>query len=262
MNPLASALYEGVVTHARTRPKRHHLSYRVYSLLFDLDELATLDRRLRFFSLDRFNLVSLHTRDHGDGSDTPLRAQVAARLAEAGIDAPGPVRMLCYPRVLGTQFNPLSTYFCHRADGTLAAMLYEVHNTFGQRHTYLIPVADPAARPLRQRCGKDFYVSPFMGMDMRYDFAVRPPEANVSVTVRGSDEAGTLIAANFTGARRALSDGALLSAFVRYPLLTAKVFGGIHWEALKLVLKGIRLHDRPPPPARPVTVVRTAPGLG
>lgn len=253
---LRSAIYRGRVTHARTRPRRHALAYRVYTMLFDLDELDTLARRFRWFSVDRFNLLAFYGRDHGDGSGRPLKAQVEAHLTAAGIAAGGRIAVLCYPRVLGCVFNPLSTYFCHRPDGTLAAVLYEVNNTFGQRHSYLVEVDDPAARPIRQGCGKVFHVSPFMAMDMRYDFALQPPEDHVSVTVRGSDAAGTLITANFTGTREELSDRALLATFLRHPLLTLKVVGGIHWEALKLVAKGIGLHGRPAPPADAVTVTR------
>ncbi len=250
-----SALYVGQVAHARARPRRHRLSYRLYSMLFDLDELPALSRRLRLFGHNRFALLSFHDRDHGDGSATPLRAQIDARLAEAGIAAGGRIAVLCYPRVLGTAFNPLSTFFCHRPDGRLAAILYEVNNTFGQRHSYLIPV-DSDAVPVRQSCAKAFYVSPFMAMDLRYDFTVRPPAAEVSITVRGSDAEGTVITANFAGTRRDLSDAALLGAFLRHPLLTLKVLGGIHWEALKLLAKGLRLLPRPAPPAHAVTVVR------
>ncbi len=250
-----SALYPGRVTHARTRPRRHHLSYRLYSMLFDLDELPALSRRLRLFGHNRFALLSFHDSDHGDGSAVPLREQIEARLAEAGIAAGGRIAVLCYPRVLGTAFNPLSTFFCHRPDGGLAAILYEVNNTFGQRHSYLIPVESDAV-PVRQACAKGFYVSPFMAMDMHYDFTVRPPGSAVSITVRGSDAAGTVITANFTGQRRDLSDAALLGAFLRHPLLTLKVVGGIHWEALKLLAKGLRPRPRPAPPGHAVTVVR------
>lgn len=249
-----SALYPGRVTHARVRPRRHALSYRLYTMLFDLDELPALAARLRLFGHNRFNLLSFHERDHGDGSAVPLRAQIEAQLARAGIAAGGAIRVLCYPRVLGTAFNPLSTFFCHRPDGGLAAILYEVNNTFGQRHSYLIPVESDAV-PVRQSCAKGFYVSPFMAMDMRYDFLVRPPGEAVTVTVRGSDAEGTMITATFTGTRRELSDGALLATFLRHPLLTLKVVGGIHWEALKMLAKGLRLLPRPAPPAHAVTVV-------
>lgn len=249
-----SALYPGRVTHARLRPRRHRLSYRLYTMLFDLDELPALAASLRLFGHNRFNLLSFHDRDHGDGSPTPLRSQIEARLSGAGIAAGGAIRVLCYPRVLGTAFNPLSTFFCHRKDGSLAAILYEVNNTFGQRHSYLIPV-ETAVLPVRQSCAKAFYVSPFMAMDMTYDFTVHPPGEEVVVTVRASDAEGTVITASFAGTRRALSDGALLATFLRYPLLTLKVLGGIHWEALKLLAKGLRLRPRPPPPSHAVTVV-------
>lgn len=248
-----SALYPGRVTHARTRPRRHRLAYRVFTLLLDLDELPALHRRLRLFSAGRFNLMSFAATDHGDGSATPLRAQIEAHLAAAGIAAGGAIRVLCYPRVLGSVFNPLSTFFCHRPDGSLAAILYEVNNTFGERHSYLIPVEAPPGgaaanpdEPIRQSCPKAFRVSPFMAMAMTYHFTVRPPGAGVSVTVRGSDAEGTLITANFTGQRRPLTDRAILAAVLRHPLLAAKVVLGIHWEALKMLLKGLR-----PPPQRP-----------
>ena len=252
-----SALYPGLVTHARTRPRRHRLAYRVDTILLDLDELPGLHRRLRLFSAGRFNLMSFNERDHGDGSATPLRAQIESRLAAAGIAAGGAIRVQCYPRVLGTVFNPLSTFFCHRPNGDLAAILYEVNNTFGQRHSYLIPT-EGTAEPIRQTCAKTFHVSPFMDMTMTYDFTVHLPRDTVSVTVRGSDAEGTLITANFTGRRQPLTDGTILSTFLRHPLLTAKVVGGIHWEALKMVLKGLRLRPCPAPPATAVTVVRPA----
>ena len=244
MTALASGLYRGVVTHARTRPRRHHLSYHVYMMLFDLDELPTLATRFRLFAVNRFALLAFHERDHGDGT-TPLQTWVRTRLATAGISAPGPIRVLCYPRVLGGVFNPISTFFCHHTDGNLAAILYEVNNTFGQRHHYLIAAHDPQARPIRQHCAKALYVSPFMTMDMAYDFAVRPPDHSVSVTVRGRDAQGTLITANFTAERQELSNQTLLTTFLQHPLLALKILASIHWQALRLLAKGIRLTERP-----------------
>ena len=135
-----SAIYHGQVVHTRFRPVRHRLKHRLMWLLLDLDELPMLARRLRLFSLNRFNLVDFRDRDHGDGSSTALRAQIEAALASAGLEPDGgAIRVLCMPRVLGTVFNPLSVFFCHRADGRLRAMLYEVNNTFGDRHSYLHP---------------------------------------------------------------------------------------------------------------------------
>ena len=152
----ASGLYPGVVTHARLKPRKHALRYRIFMLLLDLDELEVLDRTLKFFSLKRFNLVSFDPTAHGDGSDTPLKAQVEAQLAAAGIAHGGPVRMLAMPRILGLGFNPITVFFCHRPDGALSAILYEVNNTFGERHSYLIPAND--APVVKQACEKGFYV--------------------------------------------------------------------------------------------------------
>ena len=141
--PSASALYFGTVVHARFRPKRHDLRYRVFAMLLDLDELEALGRTSRLFSHNRFNLFSFLDRDHGPGDGQPLRQWITGVLVDAGIDiGRGAIRVLCYPRILGYVFNPLSIYFCHRPDGSLAAVLYEVNNTFGQRHSYLLPVSE------------------------------------------------------------------------------------------------------------------------
>lgn len=155
---MASGLYPGVVSHTRIKPRRHALRYRIFMLLLDLDELDALDRGLKLFSLGRFNLTGFDPRRHGDGSATPLKQQVEARLAAAGIAHGGPVRLLAMPRILGGGFNPLTVYWCHRPDGALSAILYEVNNTFGERHSYLIPAED--APVVKQACDKGFYVSP------------------------------------------------------------------------------------------------------
>ncbi len=255
----ASALYAGVVTHARLRPRRHRLAYRVFQMLIDLDEAHTLGDRLRLFSVGRFNLVSFHPGDHLDGSATPLNIQVKAQLTAAGIETgDGAVRLLCMPRVLGTAFNPISVYFCHRPDGGLAAILYEVNNTFGERHSYLIPVRSEEARgpEVRQGCDKAFFVSPFMPMELAYAFRVRPPGEAVNVAIQVSDAEGVILNTAFAARRRELSDRALLAAFAAAPLLCLKVLGAIHWEALWIWLKGIALVPRPPAPVRPVTVAR------
>ena len=247
-----SALYVGSVLHRRRAPRRHRLRYRAFWLLIDLDDIDAYDK-LRLFSRNRFNLISFHDADHGDGGTRPLRAYIERTLAEHAIDWDrGRVALLCMPRILGYVFNPLSIYFCYRRDGSLAALLYEVRNTFGQMHSYLLPVVGDA--PLvHQRCAKVFYVSPFLGMDLTYDFRVAPPADKVSVVVSASDPRGPVLVASLAGDRRALSDRALTLALLTHPLLTLKVVGAIHWEALKIWWKGIRLQPRPPAPAHPVT---------
>lgn len=252
-----SAIYHGQVVHTRFRPVHHRLQHRLMWLLLDLDELPMLARRLRLFSLNRFNLVDFRDRDHGDGSSVPLRAQVEKALAGAGLEPDGgAIRVLCMPRVLGTVFNPLSVFFCHRADGRLRAMLYEVNNTFGDRHSYLIPIAGDAAHQsvLRQSCAKQLHVSPFMDMAMTYHFRVTPPGGRAVVAIEGRDAEGPMIAAVFAGRRHDLTDANLLRACATRPLLGVQVLGAIHWEALKLWRKGVRWRARPQPRADGMSV--------
>jgi hypothetical protein len=254
-----SALYAGTVMHRRWKPKRHRVQYRVFSILVDLDELPHLARRLRLLSHNRFNLFSLMDRDFGAGDETALRPWVEAQLAAAGLKAEGVrISLLCYPRILGYAFNPLSVFFCRRAgDGALIAVLYEVHNTFGERHCYLIPT-DPAETEVRQSCEKNFHVSPFIAMQATYRFHILPPADRLAIVIHETDSAGPLLDASFVARRAPLSDANLLSLLARHPLMAVKVIGGIHWEALKLWLKGIDLVARPEPPARLVTIVQRA----
>ncbi len=261
----ASALYVGRVMHRRTRPRAHRLAYRMFSLLLDLDEIDGLAARLSLFSRGRFNLFSFHERDYGAGTDEPLRAQVERLCAEAGFALDGgAIRLLTMPRILGFAFNPLSVYFCHDRAGRLGAILYEVNNTFGERHSYLIPVEADARKEgavVRQHCDKAFHVSPFMPLALRYDFRVRPPgvqpDERLDLAITVSDAAGPILAAVQTARRRPLSDAALVRAFAAHPFLTLKVVGGILWEALQLWLKRIPVHRHPAPPARPVTIARS-----
>lgn len=250
---MTSALYAGTVMHQRYKPRRHALRYRLCWMLFDLDDLPN---RLRLFSHNRFNLISFDDRDHLDGSVGNLRGQVEAAMAAAGLQPDGgAIRFLCMPRVLGHVFNPITVFFCYRRDGVLTAMLYEVHNTFGGRHSYLIPVEEPAAKTIRQGCGKAFYVSPFNRMAMTYAFRVLPPGETTAVVVHADDAEGRVITASFVGRRKELSDAALAGIVLRHGMLSLKVLAAIHWEAAKLWLKGLRVQPRPAPPDNPVTVV-------
>ncbi len=244
---MKSAIYAGKVFHQRFRPRAHRLRYRVFQCLFDLDEVDVLAGRLRLFSRNRFNLLSFYDRDFGDRSGKPLRPQIEALMRQAGQEPDGgPIRLLTMPRMLGHVFNPISVWFCHRRDGSLATIVYEVTNTFKERHSYVIPVDDgqKSASQIRQACDKCFYVSPFMDLDMRYDFTVEPPMEKTKVVVAGGDAHGPLIVAAFSGERREFSDAAVFRAFLRHPLLSLKVVAGIHVEAFWLFLKrvGIRRH--------------------
>jgi len=245
-----SALYVGRVRHHRFRPRPHALSYRVFWMLLDLDEIDELASRLRLFSRNRFNLYAFRDGDYGDRSGLPLRPQIEAMLADAGIaHEGGPICLLTMPRILGYAFNPLTTYFCYRPDGGLCATVYEVHNTFGEVHSYVAP-AGATDGPLQQEARKIFHVSPFMGLDMRYRFHITPPGERVSVAIDGGDAGGRLISAVLSGTRQEIGDATLLRLLATHPLLTLKVTAAIHWHALRLLMKRIPLFRHSARPAR------------
>lgn len=251
-----SCLYEGEVMHCRLRPQRHRFAYRVFSLLLDIDDIPALGRRLRLFSYNRFNLFSFADRDHGARDGSPLRPWVERHLAAQGIDlGGGRIFIHCLPRLLGYVFNPLSIFWCYDRGGALRAILYEVKNTFGQQHGYLlrVPAGHTPTAPIRQRAAKIFYVSPFIGMEAEYRFRLREPEERLSILIREADRQGDLLLATHTGRRQALTDVGLARALLLFPLVTLKVITAIHWQALKLWRMGVRLHERPPPPAPEVT---------
>jgi DUF1365 family protein len=234
-----SAIYEGWVMHRRLTPRHHRFKYRVFAMLLELDGLAQLDKSLSLFKWNRWGLFSFFDRDHGDGR--PLEVWLDDLLARAGIIADGPRSVLCYPRILGYVFNPLSVWFCRGVDGELKAIVYEVHNTYAERHAYVLPVGKDE-KLVRHGCAKDFYVSPFLSRDCRYNFRIRPPGKDVAVAIN-EDEAGKpILNASFAGDRRPLSDRALVTMLLRYPLMTLKVVFAIHYEAVRLMLKGVRRH--------------------
>lgn len=230
--------------HRRLTPRRHGFRYRVFSLLLDLDEVEALARRLWLF---RLGLVRFKARDHGDGRD--LRAWLDALLAREGIVADGAKRVLCYPRLFGYVFNPLSVWFCHARDGRLAAIVYEVHNTYGERHTYVLQAGNDDA-VVRQQAEKAFYVSPFLSMDCTYQFKIKPPGEDVLIAINESEAGKPVLTATFSGARRPLNDATLFAMLLRHPLMTVKIIAAIHVEAVRLMWKGVARHAHVPIEAR------------
>ena len=239
---LQSGIYAGKVMHQRLLPKQHGFSYRTFSLCVDLDELPLL-QKLRLFSVNRFNLLAFYERDHG-ASTQGLRRHISDLLTRRGYaHAIARIRLLCYPRILGYVFNPLSVYFCYDKDDQLQVILYEVTNTFKQRHTYMIPADNTVL--LQHSCEKQMYVSPFMPLDTRYSFTIQPPASAVSVGIHQHDQQQQLLfKATFTGQHSPFTDTALFRLFVSHPLMTLKVMVGIHWEALQLWRKKIQLQPR------------------
>lgn len=251
----AASFYVGDVVHQRMKPKRHRFKYSVFSLLIDLKRLEEANALSRLFSVNSFNLLAFSERDHG-----PFRKQgdplgAATRLLrEAGVEeAPTRVLLLCYPRVLGFVFNPLATYFIYGEADRLIGVIYEVRNTFAERHSYIAPVlpGELTESGLRQRADKLFYVSPFIDATMTYHFRLRPPgEKDLALRIHETDATGPILAAMFTGKHETIRDGSCLRLALRMPLMTLKVVFGINYEALRLWLKGVKLVHRPAvPPA-------------
>ena len=167
------------------------------------------------------------------------------------------IELVCYPRILGFVFNPLSVYFCRDAADALGAVIYEVTNTFGERRTYVI--RPDGQVPITHSCAKELYVSPFVPMDCIYEFHIAPPDEKVLVRINETDADGLLLVASFAGKRQELSDGALLRALFAYPLMTVKVTAAIHWEALRLWLKGVKPFRHRPADHRIATTIVKAP---
>ena len=246
-------IYFTRVLHRRLIPVDYRFSYRVFSLLLDLDALS--DMRLRFLSLNRLNLLSFHERDHGPRDGSPLKPWAEDLLRSKGIDIEGGrIQLLCFPRVLGYGFNPLGIWYCHHRDGSLRAVVAEVNNTFGEHHFYLLcNDRHPLFWPLTQSVEKVFHVSPLMDMKARYDFRLAEPSDRLSVLIKQFQNGELTLIASQQGAGYSLSDKRLLAALFRVPLMTFKVMAAIHWQALKIWLRGAPFFPKPEPPVEKVT---------
>ena len=253
-----SCIYDGVVVHKRLRPKLHALRYRVFSFLLDVDEIDAAAGRLRLFSRNRWNVLSFHDADHGAGCGRTVAHHARETLAEAGLGHAGArVYLLCYPRVFGYGFNPISVYYGYTAEGCLAAIVYEVNNTFGERRSYVVPVAQGAASGgvYAHGCGKELYVSPFTDMTGSYGFRVTDPGCDVLVGVSLRDANGPVLKTHFRGEAKPLTDAVMARLSVMLPLQSFKVMAAIHFEALKLWLKGVPLTVKPKAQSYAVTRV-------
>ncbi len=242
------------IMHRRAGAIRYRFDYRIFSLLVDIDRLDELDRDLRLLGHNRFRPLSLYDQDFGPGDGRPLRPWLEGHLAAHGIDLEGgTIRLLAMPRVFGYQFNPLSVWYAYHRDGTLRAVLGEVHNTFGERHGYLLHDAGrPLPDPIRQHKVKVFHVSPFIGMDCEYHFRLTHPGDEIAVVIRQTEGGEHRLTATQTGTTAPLTDRSLL-ATMRLPLVTLKVIFFIHWWALRIWWSGGRVQRRPKPPMNEVT---------
>jgi DUF1365 family protein len=236
---MRSGVYTGTLVHSRRTPARHVFRYPMSMWLFDVDELPELERRLALFSVNRRNVVSLRDRDHFDGT-APLKQAVLDLVGDESVVR---VLALTQPRVLGYVFNPVSFYWCYRADGSLVCMVAELNNTFGER---LPEVLDGGS--LHYEHDKRLHVSPFFGLDQSYEYAFSEPGAAVwaRIHVRDHGHGARPLTAVLHGRRRELTNASVAAALARYPLQPAQVTTLIHWQALKLFLKRVPFHHKPP----------------
>ena len=235
-----SIIYNGKVVHRRFKPKEHYFKYNVFSLLIDIDELEIIENKIKIFSYNKFNIISFFDKDHGPRDGTSLKEWVIKHLNDIGIDNDRiQIKLFCYPRIFGYVFNPLSVFFIYDEDTRLISILYEVKNTFGEQHTYIFKTDDE--KVIANDCTKKFHVSPFIEMECHYYFRVLKPSDKISVIIDQNDKDGKLLYASQDGKAKELNEKNLLLSFISHPLMTFKIIAAIHYEALKLWLKGIKV---------------------
>lgn len=232
---VTAALYPCEITHVRAHPVRRAFRYRSYLWLVDLDDLPRVPLPLR-------PLAVFRARDHLGDPTAPLRANVDAYLARQGINlAGGRVIMLANARVLGHVFNPLTVFWCHHADGTLAAVIAEVHNTYRERHAYLLQPDSSG----RAEADKNFYVSPFLPVAGRYRLRLPEPADALRLSISLGTGGRPLLGATVTGRRRAYTPWRLLSCALRYPWVTGQVSALIRWQGIRLAARRQPVFPRP-----------------
>ena len=237
-----SCIYNGIVSHTRFKPVKHHLKYNIFSLLIDLDEIESLDKDIPIFSLNKFNIFSFYNKDHGERDGKSLKDWVLDNLKKFNIQQNiNKIKILCYPRIFGYVFNPLSIFYCYEND-LIKAVFYEVKNTFNEQHTYIFKTKNN--KSIEKKCKKRFYVSPFMDMDTYYNFKLSKPDSKLFVSIKQSDKKGHILSAVQTGERKELSFKQLIINFFKYPLMTVKIISAIHFEALLLWKKGAIYRSR------------------
>ena len=235
-----SSIYNGSVIHKRFKPKKHFFKYKVFSLFLDLSELEELNNNLSFFSINKFNLISFYEKDHGERDGSSILDWVKNNLRSNNVSTDNiKVKLLCYPRILGYVFNPLSIFFVYDNDENLISILYEVKNTFGEQHTYVFKI-EGENKLIQNNCSKKFHVSPFIEMDCNYFFRILNPGDKLSVIIDQYDQEGKILFASQDGIRSDLTNKNLMNSYLKHPLMTFKIISAIHFEAFKLWIKGIK----------------------
>ena len=235
-----SAIYNGQVIHKRFKPKVHYFKYKVFSLLIDLSELEILDKKVNFFSFNKFNLISFYEKDHGERDGSSLKLWVKKNLEKNNIQVNNiKIKILCYPRIFGFVFNPLSVFYVYNLEDQLISILYEVKNTFGEQHTYIFKVTKDS-NLIQNNCSKKFHVSPFIEMNCNYFFRLLKPGNKISVVIDQYENENKILYASQDGVRSDFSTKQLVKSYLKHPVMTFKIILAIHFEAFKLWAKGIK----------------------
>ncbi len=244
-------LYTGTLRHRRFRPRAHAFSYGVFMAWLDVDRIPEVMQRSRWTGLNRFNWASYDDRDHLGDPALSLRHRVTADAAEQSVVlTEGPIYVLTNLRYLGYCFNPISFFFCYDAQGAVQAVLAEVNSTFGEQHRYWLWARNrqPASEAFRYRCAKRMHVSPFMPMNLDYEFVLSPPGPSLvahMATLEQNPGAPPLFDATLTLAHQPWTPRAIRIALLQHPWMTVKVIASIHWQALRLLLKGLPVFTHP-----------------
>ena len=244
----SSCIYLSRVAHKRLVPLSHKFSYRVFSFYLDLDKIDEINQRLRLFSRNRWNIFSFWDRDHGPRDGSPLRPWINNLLEQVGFEPDMlKISLLCFPRLFGYAFNPLSIWFCHSDHGKLLAVIYEVRNTFREHHHYVFKVSPENSHELlKHSCAKKMYVSPFIKEDATYYFRLYPPGEKLIVQIQEYEGAEKVLVASQIGERKPLTDRRLSRLLITHPLMTARVIIAIHWQAFRIWRRGVKFHSHKP----------------
>ena len=235
-----SFIYTGTVIHKRFKLKIHTFNYKVFSLLIDLSEIDLLHKTLKLFSYNKFNVVSFFNKDHGPRDGSSLVNWVINNLKKNNIESNDvQIKLLCYPRIFGYVFNPLSVFYVYDKNSDLISILYEVKNTFGEQHTYVFKTKKEQ-NLIEHVCKKKFHVSPFIEMNCVYFFRLLKPDNKISVIIDVQDPEGKILYASQDGVKSELNNINLIKSYLKHPLMTFKIILAIHFEAFKLWIKGIK----------------------
>ena len=234
-----SCIYNGIVKHQRFKPIEHSLNYKTFSMLLDLDEIENLAKNISIFSLNKFNIFSFYNIDHGARDGGSLKDWVQKNIKKFNISKNiTKIKLLCYPRVFGYVFNPLSIFYCYE-NNDLRAIFYEVKNTFNEQHTYIFNVKNNQ-NLIQHNCRKKFHVSPFIEMNCNYFFRLLRPGEKISVVIDQYQENEKILFASQDGKRANFTSSELIKSYLKHPLMTFKIIVAIHFEAFKLWIKGIK----------------------